>query len=277
MRLILTLVLFVLIRPLPAFQRPVSEPPSDSFPTGQRIDPAQLNAAINLSADYVKRASRQDGAFVYSVDTETRQVRPVYNIVRHAGVVYALGMFNRAHPDPKVEDVMVQAATFLRTRHISADPRSKTLVVWEQPIPLKSGTELGASGLGLVALAETKRVRPGALSMEDLQSLARFILYLQKPDGSFFTKYDPDRGPYDEPKDRDPFLLWRGHSWFGFPVRVGQLGGMARCCRQSALVFGAEPCDSPEPSVRPLGPGRNGNVSSLLRYRPASRVARSIN
>ena len=81
LKLIFALALLVLLPPLTAFQRLVVRPPADSS-TAQRIDPTQLNAAISLSSNYVKRASRQTGAFIYSVDTETERVPPLYGIVR---------------------------------------------------------------------------------------------------------------------------------------------------------------------------------------------------
>jgi hypothetical protein len=53
---------------------------------------------------------------------------------------------------------MTRAANFMRSSYISQDARSKTLVVWSQPLPRKSDAELGAAGLGLVALASVHRL-----------------------------------------------------------------------------------------------------------------------
>jgi hypothetical protein len=201
MRLIFGLGLLSLLPPVEAFQRSASERPAVSPPSEQRIAPARLNAAMVLSADYLERTCNPTGMFAYRVDIESGRLATSYNIVRHDGAVYALAMFNQSFPDRKATDAMIRAANFLRNRYIGLDRRSNELVVWSRPIPAKSETELGASGLGLVALTEARRVQPGAFRLEDMQSLGRFILTLQRPDGSFFPKYGPDRGPFDDPHD----------------------------------------------------------------------------
>ena len=93
---------------------------------------------------------------------------------------------------------MARAGKFLQTRHIDADRRHKDmLVVWAKPLTRRQPREayLGAAGLGLVALAEIRRVRPNAVTLEDLQALGRFLVFLQKNDGSFYLKYLEDSGP----------------------------------------------------------------------------------
>jgi hypothetical protein len=78
---------------------------------------------------------------------------------------------------------------------MSRDPRSHELVVWSKATGFTTEAELGGSALGLVALAEVARAKPGSIPLEDLQSLGRFIVSMQRSDGSFFSKYRAGVGP----------------------------------------------------------------------------------
>jgi len=153
-----------------------------------------VGQAINRSADYLERACGPHGRFSYQIALDGR-LSSSYNIVRHAGAIYALGMFNASHPDRNAVDAMIRGANFMHASFISQDARSKTLVIWSQPLPRKSDAELGAAGLGLVALASVHRLDPNAAPLAQLQSLGRFILFLENADGSFVSKYNPDTGP----------------------------------------------------------------------------------
>jgi hypothetical protein len=205
MRTISVVAFFGLFSPLLGYQRPGSAVGSD-FSSTRRAFRVQLDAAIGLSVNYLERVCKPGGIFFYEIDMESGRQSNTYNIVRHAGVVYALAMFNRSHPDFKAADTIARAATFLRTKYVGPDIRTRSLVVWSRPLPASSETVLGASGLGLVALVEGQRVQSRAFRLEDLQNLARFILAMQKSDGSFFSKYGAERGPYDDP--RDPQTLY---------------------------------------------------------------------
>jgi hypothetical protein len=195
MRIALTAGFVGLISPLVAFQQTASVAPSSNGLPPVRNPSPELTRAIRFSASYLERACRPTGAFVYKVDTDSSRILSSYNIVRHAGAIYALAMFNRSHPDRGAVDTMVRAATYLRTRYIGLDSRSNALAVWSRPLPAQSDADLGAAGLGLVALAEVHRVKPNAIRLDDLQSVGKFALSLQKPDGSFFSKYRADSGP----------------------------------------------------------------------------------
>jgi len=158
---------------------------------------AQISHAIALSAGYLKRACGPDGKFVYEIDIDTGKQSSSYNIVRHAGAMYALAMLNRSTPDRKAVDAMVRAAAFMRKNYIGPGGRPGQLVVWSEPTGHRSDAELGATGLGLVALTEVRKVAPKAAPLEELQALGRFALFLQKEDGSFVLMYRPDTGPVE--------------------------------------------------------------------------------
>jgi hypothetical protein len=157
----------------------------------------QVSQAIALSAGYLERACGPNGRFVYEVDINTGRQTPSYNIVRHAGAIYALAMLNRSTPEPKAVDAMVRAATFMRQNYIGPGVRPNQLIVWSGTREHRSQAELGATGLGLVALMEVRRVAPKLLTLEELKALARFVLFMQRPDGSFVLAYRPETGPVE--------------------------------------------------------------------------------
>lgn len=72
------------------------------------------------------------------------------------------------------------------------------LAVWSEPEVNRSGkarqAKLGGTGLGLVALLSLERIQPGFTPLSDLQALEQFIVYMQKEDGSFYSKYIPSMG-----------------------------------------------------------------------------------
>src|SRR5208282_2300821 len=52
----------------------------------------QIGHAIALSAGYMERSCGPDGKFVYEVDLNSGRQAASYNIVRHAGAIYALAI-----------------------------------------------------------------------------------------------------------------------------------------------------------------------------------------
>jgi len=158
------------------------------------VSTASLDRAIALAADYFERTCSEDGRFVYRVQTDSGNESRSYNIIRHAGAIYALGMLNRSDPDEQTVKAMDRAAQFMRLNYIGPGVRPGQLVVWSKPLPMASTAELGATGLGLVALAAIKKAEPNSVPLEQLQSLGRFLLFLQRSDGSFISKYREETG-----------------------------------------------------------------------------------
>ena len=149
----------------------------------------RLAHAIRLSGDYLGRACDSSGRFAYRVNTVSGGLTSSYNIVRHAGAMYSLSLLDRLRPDPEAVGAMIRAARFMQASYIGLDPGSDRLVVWSRPLPAKSDADLGAAGLGLVALVGVDQARPGMIPLSELRSLGRFVLFLQKADGSFYSKY----------------------------------------------------------------------------------------
>jgi len=165
-----------------------------------------VQRAIDGAAWYLMRATRLDGSFEYRVNPNPAvTVKPRYNMLRHAGSIYAMTMYLAEQENAAVEDAALQAARYLMNRtveHVAEEEAEDLLAVWSSPELTNSKkpvqAKLGGAGLGLVALAGLEDVRPGFTRMEDLRALGRFILFMQKPDGSFYSKYIPSTGGGDD-------------------------------------------------------------------------------
>jgi len=172
----------------------------------------ELGDAIDRAAAYLVRACGEDGKFVYCVNLDPAvRPEPGYNMLRHAGTIYALGMAERrrvdrpveAEIDAKIGATMVRAAGFLKRRAIGPVPQQEGMrAVWSDPEltgtdgPLQA--KLGGAGLGLVALLSVERVRPGFTPKDELRALGRFVVWMQKEDGGFYSKYLPEASGRDD-------------------------------------------------------------------------------
>jgi len=164
----------------------------------------ELRGAIDRAAAYLVRACGEDGKFVYCVDLDpTVTPEPKYNMLRHAGAIYALGMAEQRRADAAIEAAMVRAAGFLQRRAIGPVPQQEGMrAVWSDPEltgtdgPLQA--KLGGAGLGLVALLSVERARPGLISRDELRALGRFVVWMQKEDGGFYSKYLPEGSGRDD-------------------------------------------------------------------------------
>ena len=160
----------------------------------------RLAGAIDLSAGYLVRACGKDGRFVYRINTNPDITpKPAYNILRHAGTIYALAMYEQRRPDKKTRDAIGRAVRFLKKEAIAPIPKNKDLLgVWSRlRISGKSApmqVKLGGVGLGLVALLSAEKAGAAKTPIDDLRKMGRCILFMQKTDGSFYSKYIPARG-----------------------------------------------------------------------------------
>ena len=164
----------------------------------------RLNEAMDLSAAYLVKNCLENGKFKYRINTNPNaRVKPKYNMLRHAGTIYALSSYEKVYPNRKTRQALKRATAFLKESAISPIPeREDLLAVWSHPEvtgsrkPLQA--KLGGAGLGLVALLSMEKVSSGTTSIEYLRKIGNFILFMQKADGSFYSKYIPSKGGKDD-------------------------------------------------------------------------------
>jgi hypothetical protein len=164
------------------------------------LDINRIQIATNQAAHYLVQQIKDDGRFEYRLNMNPAvKVKEKYNILRHAGTIYALTLYYQRHPDPQVRSVLAKASQYLRDQPIYPLPdQNNLLAVWSEPEVNHSGNplqvKLGGTGLGLVALLSMEKIQPGFTARSDLQKLGQFLVYMQKEDGSFYSKYIPSQG-----------------------------------------------------------------------------------
>jgi hypothetical protein len=163
------------------------------------VDAGSVRSGILSAASYLKRVNRESGQFTYLVNTNPAvPVAPGYDMVRHAGAIYALGLAQSVLADPEIVAVMKRAVDFMRrccfTRIEGEDmlglaqPESLTHVAG---VPI---FELGGAGVGLAALASLAGASPGSVPIGEMRSFARFGQFLQRGDGEFYARFVPSEG-----------------------------------------------------------------------------------
>lgn len=210
------LALFVMAGHGPAISAP-SKPAN--------IDRSQLEAAAIQAGDYLISQANKDGSFVYRINMNPEVLlRFNYNWLRHAGSLYSLADFYDATRRKDVVPVIVNGAAYMQRRAIDwVEHFPGSLAVWSDPkitgSPTPRTAKLGGAGLGLVALTSLERIKPGTVSMDLKTGLARFILAMQKPDGSYYSKHTPETGG---PSDKWTSLYYPGEAALGLTMLYEQ-------------------------------------------------------
>lgn len=160
----------------------------------------ELATAIQNSTSYLLSSTMQSGQFVYTINLDPRfGMIDGYDIVRHGGAMYGLGLAYQAHPDPGILAALQRSSDWLFKNQIKPLPgHEKMLGIWETPT--KEHAEListGDLGLGLVGLMSLENAKPGTVPIENLHQIAETLLWMQKPDGSFQTQYYPDTKTFE--------------------------------------------------------------------------------
>ncbi len=195
--------LFILLaQPAPGgdADAPPADLPSPDVLT--RVPSEQLALAIDRSTAYLMRHCATSGRFDYIRYIDGRPPpADAYNLLRHAGSMYALAMAHQRKPDAGVRAALARAAAYL-ARHMAPGPgHPPALALWSPgprlgraSAPRLPVAKLGGAGLGLVAFCSLppEVERPG---LEQLIGLARFILAMQREDGGFHSRYYKGIGP----------------------------------------------------------------------------------
>ena len=166
-----------------------SSPVQPKAPTVMELDEAAVRAKT-----YLVGALNDDGSFVYRRNLDSGiSVPPSYNLLRHAGAIYSLAMYEDAYGDDSTVPTMVQAAKFLHATLGPIPGQENMLAVWSDPKLIHSDKELtaklGGTGLGLIALLMTERHAPGTTPQDTLTQMGNFLLFMQRPDGGFVSRF----------------------------------------------------------------------------------------
>lgn len=164
----------------------------------QPVPTDEVRAAIVSGLGYVKSHTLPTGQFVYAVNLNPDvKVEPGYNMLRHAGAIYAIKLANAVVPDPAAVEAMQRATKFMRDCCFAeVDGRGKGM--WEPQALTHSQApqtfKLGGVGLAIVALASTESLVPGTSTAEEMQGFAKFGRDFMNWHGEFGPRWIPSKG-----------------------------------------------------------------------------------
>ncbi|MCA9622341.1 MAG: hypothetical protein KC731_25125, partial [Myxococcales bacterium] len=150
------------------------------------LDATRVAAAARAAGEYVLRAQQPDGRFNYLVNPFTGAVdMGRFSVARQAGTTLALCELGAA--TPRVDRVITRSAALLASHEEQLPGERSVLRVGRGEA---AGSELvGASALTFAALLRC-RARLGDRYDDLLGRLARLLLAMQRPDGSFHHHVD---------------------------------------------------------------------------------------
>jgi len=202
--------------------RGLPEPPHDAkiytLPAGTRAgeptagkrdaatDPSTtlLEQAIAAQAEFLLRASLADGSF-NPQENPRRKDREGhrYEVLRQAGAIIALDLYDRWRPDARVRHVALRAGEYLKTKYLAPIPGEPGLLaIWSRSefnvLGVPDQVKLGWVGLGLMALLCLERHSPGFTPLEELRALGEFLRWSQHTDGRFRCLFETSQGGWNK-------------------------------------------------------------------------------
>jgi hypothetical protein len=201
------------------------------LPPGPALTARNLRAAAIAGGHYLVDHLAENGRYIYEVDlssgraSDPKRPRP-YSLPRHAGVTYFLAELYR-HTGEKfllepIERAFGHFAELLEEGGCRGKTSSgKSFACVHQREDQKAA--LGSTALAVVALCEYKRATKSGRFDALTHQLGEWLLYMQRPDGSFAHLYDVARGQRDEKAQMLYFsgeaalALVRMHAVYGDP------------------------------------------------------------
>ena len=148
------------------------------------IDRENVLRAARQGGAYLARAVDAEGRFAYSYLPTVNRVAPKYNMVRHAGTIYAMLELYALDRDPALLR-SAQRAIRYQLRFVkdfgAADRRMSVLAY-------KGKIKLGGVALTVVALAKYTEVTKDDMLLPVMRRLARYIVASQRKNGRFISQ-----------------------------------------------------------------------------------------
>jgi hypothetical protein len=182
-----------------------------------QLSGATLRAAALAGARYLVDHLSSSGRYIYehNLDTGYRtdpKRSGAYSMPRHAGTTYFLAEIYRITKEEWLREPIERAFAHL-AELLSSGRCTATLpgvgeidCVIDRNEPV---AQLGSTALTVVALAEYQRATGDTRYLPLATKFARFILHMQRPDGSFRHLYDPKTQKYD---DKTELLYYSGEA-----------------------------------------------------------------
>ena len=194
-------------------ERPLAErgdgpplPLERGLPPGPEVSAASLRAGALAGARYLVAQIAPSGRYVYerhlaSGRASDPSVPGPYSIPRHAGTTYFLAEAYRITGEEFLREPIERAFGHLQELILAggcvrpgADGARMACVIDRGDVT----AALGSTALTVVALVEYQRATKDTRYLELARDLTAWILFMQRPDGSFAHQYDVASGVRDE-------------------------------------------------------------------------------
>lgn len=146
------------------------------------VDAVQLLDAIHLAKNhYFKKTINKKGQFIYEYLPSQEKKSPGYNMLRHAGTVYAMLEVFELTKDPGILTYARQCLKYLtgKIEPVQIDGEESCALVHNDSI------KLGGNGLSIIALAKYCEVTQSQTYVTLMRELAKWIVQKQRDDGWF--------------------------------------------------------------------------------------------
>ena len=154
------------------------------------------------ASDYLVRHLDTNGRFEYAIHLEDLPLEARYNVLRHAGTVYALSLYHELTGDAAAREAILRAARYLLRRHVRPVAQHQGLqaafsLPGEEVQTPNAQAKLGGSALGLIALIKARQLDADTVSLDVLREIGGFLLFMQEQNGHFRSKFE-DTGQFVE-------------------------------------------------------------------------------
>ena len=154
------------------------------------------------------RFRTEKGQFLYNYHLLTDQYdfqnRSIYNLVRHAGTAYALANLARLTQEQSFAQTAFEAIEYLVTLDTCRTEPVACVTNDNEP-------DLGTAALALLAISELRLATANPRFDNFAQRLATFLMFMQRPDGSFRHIYHLKTRTPDE---KEVMLFYSGEAAF---------------------------------------------------------------
>jgi hypothetical protein len=176
-------------------------PLTRGIPPAPPLSGTTLREAALAGGRYLVDHLAPNGRYLYEHDLVTGQKTDPrsasYSMPRHAGTTYFLAQLYRITKQDwlrePIERAFAHLAQLLEAGHCGAGMPFDCVLDRNESV-----AQLGSTALTVVALAEYQRATGDARYLPLATQLTEFILYMQRPDGSFRHLYDPTKHQADD-------------------------------------------------------------------------------
>ena len=183
--LIITLLIYNLFKKQPA--------------NAENID-SSLDKAIPLAIEYLSKSTNENGRFVYeaSVDTNKKYGSVRYNALRHAGTLYSMYLCEKYLNNNSLQQKRYLASEYFVKKYVKEVLPNMYAVVSDMKEEKLDSRQAKLGGTGLALIGLSNLYPEGKIDLKILRGLGDFAIYMQKPDGSFYSKFLVDTRQKDE-------------------------------------------------------------------------------